>query len=85
MSKLDNLDKILIILFIVGVTMAIITSCQTKKHPLSEAVFPCECIYKSTTQPAIKFKCQDGEYYFVDPDYHKAIKQGEIITEPLNK
>ena len=48
MSKLDKLDKILIILFIISVTMAIITSCQPK-DPLVGLNCPCKVISAELT------------------------------------
>ena len=48
MSKLDKLDKILIILFIISVTMAIITSCQPT-DPLKGLNCSCDVISAELT------------------------------------
>ena len=74
-----------IISILCGVLLTLLFhSCQTKTDPLDKAAFPCECIYKSKTNYAVKFKCQDGEYYFVDKEHNQACKEGDIINEPLN-
>lgn len=92
MRKLDKTFYILILTFCgIGIMIclismiAIFTSCQPPPDPLKNAEFPCECIFKSTTTHAIKFKCQDGEYYFIDKSYYNTFKKDTIINEPLNK
>lgn len=84
MRKPDEI-KGLRFFFILLLIALLIFSCQPPKDPLSAAEFPCECLFKSTTTYAVKFKCQNGEYYFVDEKYNRGCKKNEVITEPLNK
>ena len=88
MRKL-KIKTLFIIELISIITWLIVTasffSCQPKDDILKNAKFPCKCTYKSTTDYAIKFKCQRKQpSYFKSESYHKKIKLDSVIYEPLN-
>lgn len=73
-------------MFLIVWVMAIsILSCG-KYDPMADAVFPCTCIDEdtsSTRSPVMKWQCQYREYHFVNIEYSKKYKVGDIISEPL--
>ena len=84
MSKLDKLDKILIILFITGVTMAIITSCQPK-DVLKDLNCPCKVITAEITPRGHKVTYIDKDGELRKPVISKALYNQYHKKKPLNK
>lgn len=82
-EKEQNITLLAQLLFIIGLVVIIYT-CQPPKDILQDAEFPCEIIRKGYNH-AIHIQCQDSLYKFRSENYYTAFKEGEIITEQLNK